>query len=148
VIHLDTSVFVDVLTGPKRSAPQLRMWIERGERILLSVLVLYEWLRGLRLQEEIEAQEALFPRDAAVPFGPREAILAADLYRTAPPARTGAGPRRGCLRWRMAPRLDPEPGGLPGHSGPHASLRLVRRFIPTWCIPSHPVAIEPPRVGA
>lgn len=82
MIHLDTSVLVDALTGPKRSAPQLRTWIERGERILLSTLVLYEWLRGPRLQEEIEAQEALFPREATVPFGPREAVLAADLYRT------------------------------------------------------------------
>ncbi|MBI4611676.1 MAG: type II toxin-antitoxin system VapC family toxin [Candidatus Rokubacteria bacterium] len=82
MIHLDTSVLVDALTGPKRSAPQLRTWIERGERILLSALVLYEWLRGPRLQEEIEAQEALFPQEAAVPFGPREALLAADLHRT------------------------------------------------------------------
>ena len=81
MIHLDTSVLIDALTGPKRSAAQLRRWIDQHERILLSTLVLYEWLRGPRLQEEIEAQEALFPAVTAVPFGPEEAALAAGLYR-------------------------------------------------------------------
>lgn len=81
MIHLDTSVLIDALTGPKRSAPRLRAWIDRRERVLLSTLVLYEWLRGPRLREEAEAQEGLFPAAAAVPFGPEEAALAADLYR-------------------------------------------------------------------
>ena len=48
MIHLDTSVLVDALTGPKRSAPRLRGAIESGERVLLTALVLYEWLRGHR----------------------------------------------------------------------------------------------------
>lgn len=82
MIHLDTSVLVDALTGPKRSAPQLRKWIDSRERILVSTLVLYEWLRGPRLPEEIEAQEALFPSALAIAFGPQEAAIAADLYRT------------------------------------------------------------------
>ena len=81
MIHLDTSVLIDALTGPRRSAPQLRDWIDRRERILVSTLVLCEWLRGPRRPEEIEAQEALFPRAAALAFGPDEAALAADLYR-------------------------------------------------------------------
>jgi predicted nucleic acid-binding protein len=81
LIHLDTSVLIDALTGPKRSAPLLRAWIDGRERVLLSTLVLYEWLRGPRFPEEIEAQEALFPAAAAVAFGPEEAALAADLYR-------------------------------------------------------------------
>lgn len=42
--------------------------------------MLYEWLRGPRLPEEVAAQEALFPRESAVPFGPTEAIMAVDLY--------------------------------------------------------------------
>jgi predicted nucleic acid-binding protein len=81
MIHLDTSVLIDAFTGPKRSAPHLRAWIDRRERIQVSTLVLYEWLRGPRLPEEIEIQEALFPRVVAVPFGPPEAALAAELYR-------------------------------------------------------------------
>ena len=81
MIHLDTSVLIDALSGPRRSAPQLREWIDRSERILLSTLVLYEWMRGPRLGEEIEAQEALFPSLTAVPFGSDEAVVAAELYR-------------------------------------------------------------------
>ena len=79
---LDTSVLIDSLTGPRRSAPTLRRAIERGERILIPSLVLYEWLRGPRLPEEIAAQEALFPGEAAVPFGSQEAALSAKLYRS------------------------------------------------------------------
>lgn len=81
MIHLDTSVLIDALTGPRRSALSLRRAIERGERVVFSTLVLYEWLRGPRLREEQAAQEALFPREAAVPFAAAEAALAALLYR-------------------------------------------------------------------
>jgi predicted nucleic acid-binding protein len=42
--------------------------------------VLYEWLRGPRLEEELTAQEALFPAERAPVFGPREAEVAAALY--------------------------------------------------------------------
>jgi predicted nucleic acid-binding protein len=80
VIHLDTSVLIDALTGPRRSAPAVRRAIEAGERIGFSCLVLYEWRRGPRSMPELEAQEALFPAEAAAPFGPREAEVAAQLY--------------------------------------------------------------------
>jgi len=82
MILLDTSAMVDALTGPKRSAPALRHMIDRGERVLLASLVLYEWLRGPRTPEEIAAQEALFPSETALPFGPEEARLSAQLYRS------------------------------------------------------------------
>jgi predicted nucleic acid-binding protein len=81
VIHLDTSVLVDVLTGPRRSAPKLRQAVERGERIQLSAIVLYEWLRGPRTTDELSDQELLFPRDKAVAFGSGEAARAAGLYK-------------------------------------------------------------------
>jgi predicted nucleic acid-binding protein len=80
VIVLDTSVLVEALAGPKRCAPALRSAIESGERILVPTLALYEWLRGPRTRAELGAQEALFPREAAIPFGPDEAALAASLY--------------------------------------------------------------------
>ena len=80
MILLDTSMLLDSLTGTRRSAAGLRRAIELGERIQLPTLVLFEWLRGPRLPEELEAQEALFPREQSIPFGPREAALAADLY--------------------------------------------------------------------
>jgi predicted nucleic acid-binding protein len=80
LIVLDTSVFVDCLTGPRRSAPALRRAIEAGERMLVPTLVLYEWLRGPRKPQELTAQEALFPGETAVPFGSAEAAVAAALY--------------------------------------------------------------------
>jgi len=82
VTILDTSVLIDSLSGPKRLARALRRTIEQGERILVPSLVLYEWLRGPRLPEELAAQEALFPRDSAIPFGPQEAALSAKIYRS------------------------------------------------------------------
>jgi predicted nucleic acid-binding protein len=81
MIHLDTSVLVDALTGPRRSAPALREVLHRDERIAITALVLYEWLRGPRRAAELEHQEALLPAAEAWPFGPREAALAAELYR-------------------------------------------------------------------
>ena len=83
MIVLDTSVLIDSLTGPRRLAAALRKQIERGERMLLPSLVLYEWLRGPRLKEELAAQEALFPSDSAIPFGFAEAALSAKLYKSA-----------------------------------------------------------------
>jgi predicted nucleic acid-binding protein len=80
VIVVDTSVLIDALTGPRRSAPALRRAIQDGDRLLLPSLVLYEWLRGPRLPEELAAQDALFPAAAALPFGPAEAARAAQLH--------------------------------------------------------------------
>ena len=87
MILLDTSVLIDAFTGPRRSAPPLRRAIESGERIALTTLVLYEWLRGPRRAEELAAQEALWPRTAAIAFGASEAAKAADLYRSVRSAR-------------------------------------------------------------
>lgn len=81
MILLDTSVLIDALTGPRRSAPALRRAIARSERVLLPSLVLYEWWRGPRTAPELAVQERLFPAAQAVPFGPEEASRAAALYR-------------------------------------------------------------------
>jgi predicted nucleic acid-binding protein len=87
VILLDTSVLIDCLAGPRRSARALRRAIESGERAVLASIVLYEWLRGPRIPEELAAQEALFPRESAIAFGAAEAAKAAELYRALPGAR-------------------------------------------------------------
>jgi len=79
---LDTSVLIESLSGPKRLASALRSAINQGERILIPSLVVYEWLRGPRLPSEIAVQETLFPLEATVVFGPREAALSAELYRS------------------------------------------------------------------
>ncbi len=82
MIVLDTSVLIDSLSGHRRSAKALRSAIEQGERIIIPCLVLYEWLRGPRSPSEIATQAALFPAESALPFGPREALLSAELYRS------------------------------------------------------------------
>jgi len=87
LIFLDTSVLIDCLCGAKCSAPAIRQAIERGERILIPSLVLYEWLRGPRLPAELQAQEDLFPARKAIQFGPEEAAEAARLYTTVSRAR-------------------------------------------------------------
>ena len=87
MILLDTSVLIDSLSGPKRSAPALRKAIAQGERVGVPSLVLYEWLRGPRLPAELSAAEARFPGAAAVHFGPEEASVAAKLYGSVPRPR-------------------------------------------------------------
>ena len=80
MIHLDTSVLIDALTGARRSAAALRGLIVRGERPVLDALVLYEWRRGPRIAAELAAQEALLPIDEVVPFDAAAAVRAAALY--------------------------------------------------------------------
>lgn len=87
MIVVDTSALIDALTGPRRSQPRLLEFIDSGERLLLPTLVLFEWLRGPRLPEEIHVCEELFPQDQAVVFGAREASVAANLYRKVRRAR-------------------------------------------------------------
>ena len=105
MILLDTSVLIDALTGGRRSAPALRRTIESGERVALTTLVLYEWQRGPRRHEELAAQEALWPADAAIAFGPEEAAAAAALYRVvrAPRGREMDLAIAACaIRWNAA----------------------------------------------
>jgi predicted nucleic acid-binding protein len=79
-VHLDTSALVDALTGPRRSLDGLVALADDGHRLVLSAIVLYEWLRGPRTRHELTAQEDLFPQERAAPFGPPQAAIAARLY--------------------------------------------------------------------
>ena len=54
---------------------------DRGERVLLSSITLYEWIRGPRTPEDLEVQESLFPSVSTLPFGEEEAAIAGRLYR-------------------------------------------------------------------
>jgi predicted nucleic acid-binding protein len=87
IVHIDTSALVDALTGPRRSLDDLRHLVDAGHRTTISTLVLYEWLRGPRTRADLAVQEELFPSEAAVPFGPEEAAVAARLYRSLPRGR-------------------------------------------------------------
>lgn len=80
IVHIDTSALIDALTGPRRSLDTLIRLTDRGDRLALSTIVLYEWLRGPRTEADLTAQEALLPSEQAVAFGPSEARVAARLY--------------------------------------------------------------------
>lgn len=87
MIHLDTSALVASLCGTRTAAPMLRGFVADGIRLGVSTVVLYEWLRGPRVAQELAAQALLFPRGNAFGFGAEEAALAADLYRRLPRPR-------------------------------------------------------------
>jgi predicted nucleic acid-binding protein len=61
--------------------------IASGERLVVPAVVLYEWLRGPRIPEELNLCAQLFPQEQAVIFGDAEARVAARLYRTVRRAR-------------------------------------------------------------
>jgi predicted nucleic acid-binding protein len=88
VILFDTSVIVDCLTGSRQSLPGQVRAEDRGERLILCTIVLYEWLRGPRSPEEIESQEMFFPAASAVPYETEDARLSATLYRSVKRARS------------------------------------------------------------
>jgi predicted nucleic acid-binding protein len=77
---VDTSLLIDSLAGPRRSGPLLRRAVAEGERLVVSSLVLYEWLRGPRTAEELRDQELLFPAAAALPFDAEDSRLSAEIY--------------------------------------------------------------------
>jgi predicted nucleic acid-binding protein len=81
MIHLDTSVLISALTGTRTAAGALRERVRDGIRLGVCTIVLYEWWRGPRTEEELGDQELLFPTHLAVPFGIREAAIAAETYR-------------------------------------------------------------------
>jgi predicted nucleic acid-binding protein len=87
IVHLDTSVLVDALTGPRRSLLALERTVAAGHVIATSALVLYEWLRGPRTDDELDDQESLVPSGHARAFGAAEARRAADLSRALKRAR-------------------------------------------------------------
>ena len=78
---LDTSVLVAHLRQPDSSRRPLLALLESGEAVTVPTLVLYEWWRGPRREEELALQRLLFPRERALGFGAAEAVVAADLYR-------------------------------------------------------------------
>jgi predicted nucleic acid-binding protein len=87
MIHLDTSVLIDALTGPRRSMPALRRTVGDGHRLGVSALVLYEWRRGPRTEIELAIEASLLGPEVVVAFGEVEARLAADVYRKVRRAR-------------------------------------------------------------
>lgn len=82
MIHLDTSVLVAAFGRPSDVFDRLRAFVDRGERLGVSTIVLYEWWRGPRDSQDLADQDVLLPSAAAFPFGAREAEIAAGIYRS------------------------------------------------------------------
>jgi predicted nucleic acid-binding protein len=82
IVHLDTSVLIDALSGPRRSYRALERTVAAGHVIGMTSLALYEWMRGPRTSEEVDDQEALLPGADARPFGAGEARRAAHIYQS------------------------------------------------------------------
>ena len=80
MIHLDTSALIGALTGRRVALPTLRRLVADEERLGLCSMVLYEWSRGPRSDDELRDQERLVPATTAVPFGPVEARVAVEIY--------------------------------------------------------------------
>jgi predicted nucleic acid-binding protein len=87
LIHIDTAVLVDAFTGPRRSLAALESATIKGEVVTFCSIVLYEWLRGPRTEEEVETVRAFFETDRLATFGERDAKTAAALYRQVKRAR-------------------------------------------------------------
>ena len=87
IVHLDTSVLVDALSGRRRSLAALERTVAAGHAIAMSALIFYEWRRGARTPEELDDQEALLPSPDIREFGPSEASRAAEIYRALKRAR-------------------------------------------------------------
>ena len=87
MIHLDTSVLIDAFTGDRRSLPPLRHLVADSIRLGVSSLVLYEWRRGPRVEQELAFEAALLAPDAVTEFGDQQARVAADVYRRVKRAR-------------------------------------------------------------
>ena len=63
MIHLDTSVLIDALTANRRSLPELRRVVADSIRLGVSSLVLSEWRRGPRVEEELAFEAVLLGPD-------------------------------------------------------------------------------------
>src|SRR5437588_1060518 len=81
MIIIDTSVLVDSFTGPRRSLQLLGDLLDRGERVIMTSIVLYEWLRGPRVRQELVDQEDIFRSASVVAFDMTDAARAADIYK-------------------------------------------------------------------
>jgi predicted nucleic acid-binding protein len=133
-VHLDTSVLVDALTGPRQSLGPLERTIAAGHVLAASTLVIYEWLRGPRTDEELADQEALLPAAAAREFGASEAARAARMYHALTRARgrdmdiaiAACAIEHGARLWTLNPADFRDLPGLELYDAPRRARRPAR----------------------
>ena len=127
-IHLDTSALIDALTGPRRSLERLSAFVAEGHRVILSTIVLYEWLRGPRTTAELQVQRKCFrsspvqpscrPSRDALPQTPRPRGREVDLVAACALAQGAAlwTLNRSCRPSRDALPADASPSGARGRA--------------------------------
>jgi predicted nucleic acid-binding protein len=78
-VHVDTSLLVHAFATPEHRTI-VDAAIERGDRLVASSVVEYEWRRGPRSPEQLLLFDAFFLPDSLVPFSSDDARRAANLY--------------------------------------------------------------------
>ena len=129
-IHLDTSVVIAVLTGARPLLVAYESTAAAGHRLDISSPVLYEWLRGPRVEGELRLQRVLHPDDQVVSFGPREASIAGEIYRQLKRARNremdiaiaACAMEHGAALWTVNPADFRDIPGLRLYAAPPDSL--------------------------
>lgn len=129
-IHLDTSVLIEVFATTRPLLPAYIAATDAGHRLVISSLVVYEWLRGPRIESDIELQRRMHPDDEIVLFGPSEAAIAANLYQRLKGARgrqmdiaiAACAIEHGAALWTVNPADFKDIPGLQLYVAPRRSL--------------------------
>ena len=93
MIHLDTNYLIGLLVHGSAQALDVDKWLAAGEDLAASAVAWSEFLNGPVTPVEISRVDAVI-QSRVIPFGPAEAVCAADLFN-----RTGRrrGSRFDCL---------------------------------------------------
>jgi predicted nucleic acid-binding protein len=93
MIHLDTNYLIGLLVKDSQEATNVGRWMFAGQTIATSAVCWTEFLNGPTTPLEVNRVEAVL-QSRIVPFGQKEAALAAELYN-----KTGRrrGSRFDCL---------------------------------------------------
>ena len=101
-VHLDTSLLVHATSSIERRR-RLDAAAERGDRLFLSTITLYEWLRGPRTATELTFVDALFPESEQIVFGLDAARAAARVHRAGDIAIAGCAIVHEAALWTLNP---------------------------------------------
>jgi predicted nucleic acid-binding protein len=79
MIHLDTNYFIGLLVKGSPEAGSVEGWLTAGHTLATSAICWTEFLNGPATALEVSRAEAVL-QSLIIPFGKKEAALAADLF--------------------------------------------------------------------
>jgi predicted nucleic acid-binding protein len=82
MIHLDTNYIIGLVTKESRLGPALQDWLTGGETLAASAIAWSEFVTGPVSAQQIRDASAVLG-GRILPFGEREAVIAARLYNHA-----------------------------------------------------------------